>query len=113
MYGLTFQGNIAYVPQEAWILSKTLKDNILLDKPELHTKYQEVLQKCTLNPDIKTLSHGDETEIGEKVRTLGSDNAVATHGDGMETGEKVRALGSNITIATHYYCPLIQYLTEG
>lgn len=60
------QGRLAYVPQEAWILNATLKDNILFGS-ELDTQtYRNVVHNCCLKTDIKILSGGDKTEIGEK-----------------------------------------------
>ena len=65
-----FQGGIAYVPQEAWIQNASLRDNILFGKTLNNRKYENVLQACALEPDLKILSAGDQTEIGEKVGTL-------------------------------------------
>jgi len=62
------QGSVAYVPQQAWILNTTLKDNILFGKPEDTTYYETILHSCALDPDLKVLPGGDTTEIGEKVQ---------------------------------------------
>ena len=61
------QGHVAYVPQQAWILNLTLRDNILLNKPLDQVSYQEVLSACALTADIDLLPGADFTEIGEKV----------------------------------------------
>ncbi|XP_054154952.1 ATP-binding cassette sub-family C member 2-like [Oppia nitens] len=58
--------SLAYVPQQAWIQNATLKDNILFGKPYDPIKYRQVLRACALEPDLRQLSGGDETEIGEK-----------------------------------------------
>jgi len=63
------QGSVAYVPQQAWILNATLKDNVLFGKLENTTYYKTVLHSCGLDPDLKVLPGGDMTEIGEKVHT--------------------------------------------
>lgn len=63
-----FQGSVAYVPQEAWIQNKTLKDNILFGKAYDKQHYEEVLEACALKADLEILPGGDQTEIGEKVR---------------------------------------------
>ncbi|GAB1607734.1 resistance-associated 1-like [Argonauta hians] len=60
------QGSIAYVPQEAWIQNKTVRDNILFGKPFNKKWYNEVIEACALKPDFATLPGGDKTEIGEK-----------------------------------------------
>ena len=62
-----FQGEFAYVPQQAWIQNSTLKDNILFDKPFSKKKYKKVLDACSLTRDLEVLPGGDFTEIGEKV----------------------------------------------
>ena len=50
-------GSVAYVPQEAWVISDTVRQNILLgrtieDKAD-HELYQEVLETCELS-QVKT-----------------------------------------------------------
>ena len=62
-----FQGSISYVPQQAWIQNKTLRDNILFSKPYTHSLYQKTLSACAMTEDLKILPGGDHTEIGEKV----------------------------------------------
>ncbi|KAI7821028.1 hypothetical protein BC939DRAFT_456317 [Gamsiella multidivaricata] len=59
-------GRIAYVPQQAWILNKSLKDNIVFDNEYDEARYQRVLFACGLEPDIAILPAGDATEIGER-----------------------------------------------
>ncbi len=50
---VTTLGSVAYVPQEAWILSDTIRENILLgesvDDVESRQHYQEVLEACALS----------------------------------------------------------------
>lgn len=59
-------GSIAYVAQQAWIQNATLQENILFGKPMIRHWYQDVIQACALNQDIKKFSGGDHTEIGER-----------------------------------------------
>lgn len=59
-------GSIAYVPQSAWILNCTLKQNILFARHFSHSLYNKVLDACCLRPDLRTVPGGDMTEIGEK-----------------------------------------------
>ena len=61
------QGSVAYVPQQAWILNTTLKENVLFGQPEDSVFYETVLHSCALDPDLKVLPGGDMAEIGEKV----------------------------------------------
>ncbi|GFR90411.1 multidrug resistance-associated protein 1 [Elysia marginata] len=59
-------GEVAYVPQQAWIQNTTLQNNILFDKPLQEDFYRKVVGACALEPDIELLPGGDQTEIGEK-----------------------------------------------
>ena len=61
------QDKIAYVPQQAWILNETVKDNILFGLPFNRKQYINVIQACALEKDLDMLPAGDMTEIGEKV----------------------------------------------
>ena len=60
------RGRIAYVPQQAWILNATLKDNILFGNAYDPERYRQVLRVCGLEPDLAILPAGDLTEIGER-----------------------------------------------
>nr|CAD7261608.1 unnamed protein product [Timema shepardi] len=65
-YIYILQGNLAYVPQQAWIRNATLKENILFGKPFEKSLYHRVIEACALKPDIEMLPGGDQIEIGEK-----------------------------------------------
>lgn len=64
---ILFQGTVAYVPQQAWILNATVEDNILFGMKMDRTRYHTVLETCALLPDLTILPAGDQTEIGEKA----------------------------------------------
>ncbi|KAF8929221.1 Multidrug resistance-associated protein 1, partial [Haplosporangium bisporale] len=59
-------GGIAYVPQQAWIINATLKDNILFGQPFDQEKYDRIVFASGLVPDFVMLPAGDQTEIGER-----------------------------------------------
>ncbi|KAI7826006.1 P-loop containing nucleoside triphosphate hydrolase protein [Gamsiella multidivaricata] len=59
-------GSIAYVPQQAWIVNATLRENIVFGKPFDQQKYDRILNACGLLPDIEILVAKDLTEIGER-----------------------------------------------
>ncbi|GFR83395.1 multidrug resistance-associated protein 1 [Elysia marginata] len=63
-------GRVAYVPQQAWVLNKTLRDNILLEEPLHEALYHHVVWACALEADIELLAGGDMAEIGEKACNL-------------------------------------------
>ena len=60
-------GSVAYTGQSAWILNRTLRDNVVLAGSYDEAAYRRVLQSCALLTDLRTLPAGDMTEIGEKV----------------------------------------------
>lgn len=63
---VVLNGNVAYVAQTAWILNKTVRDNILFGLPYDEEKYNRVIDACSLKHDLKVLEDGDMTEIGER-----------------------------------------------
>ena len=63
---ISVNGSIAYVPQQAWILNSSVKDNILFGKELKQSFYDKVLDSCSLRPDLEIMPSGDRTEIGEK-----------------------------------------------
>uniref|UniRef100_A0A0D3GDK7 ABC-type xenobiotic transporter n=1 Tax=Oryza barthii TaxID=65489 RepID=A0A0D3GDK7_9ORYZ len=67
---ITSYGSIAYVPQVPWILSGSLRDNILLGEEFDPRRYEEVIHACTLDVDISAMVGGDMSHIGEKGLNL-------------------------------------------
>ncbi|KAK7270617.1 hypothetical protein RJT34_25919 [Clitoria ternatea] len=59
-------GSVAYVPQVPWILSGTVRDNILFGKSYDPERYTDTLQACALDVDIALMVGGDMAYIGEK-----------------------------------------------
>ena len=69
-------GKVAYVAQSAWILNKSVRDNILFGSPYNEERYEQVLDVCQLTHDLEMLDDGDMTEIGEKGINLVSCNTA-------------------------------------
>ncbi|KAF9344593.1 Canalicular multispecific organic anion transporter 2, partial [Mortierella sp. AD094] len=63
---VTVYGDVAYVPQQAWIINATVRDNILFGKPFDQAKYDHIIYAAGLRPDLEMLVAGDQTEIGER-----------------------------------------------
>ncbi|KAI4324776.1 hypothetical protein MLD38_030232 [Melastoma candidum] len=59
-------GSVAYVAQNSWIQSGTIRDNVLFGKPMDEDKYERAIKACALDKDINNFSHGDLTEIGQR-----------------------------------------------
>ena len=58
---------MAYVPQQAWIQSTSLKENILFGKSLDNMKYGRTIKVCGLGADIDLLPKRDATIIGDEV----------------------------------------------
>ncbi|CAF0703154.1 unnamed protein product [Brachionus calyciflorus] len=63
---IDIQGSLFYVPQEPWIFTASLKQNILFGKPYDKKKFDQIIKVCCLDEDLKSLSNGENTLIGEK-----------------------------------------------
>ncbi|KAI0700341.1 multidrug resistance-associated ABC transporter [Cytidiella melzeri] len=61
-----FSSSAAYVPQSAWIMNATLRDNIIFGAEEDESRLQEIIRACCLERDLEMLPNGEYTEIGEK-----------------------------------------------
>ncbi|KAJ3262529.1 Multidrug resistance-associated protein 4 [Boothiomyces macroporosus] len=70
--GRVFNGvnRIAYVSQTPWILSGTVRDNILFGQPYDEKRFQNVVKVCSLERDFTLFENGADTIIGERGVTL-------------------------------------------
>ncbi|XP_048543326.1 ABC transporter C family member 10-like [Triticum urartu] len=59
-------GKIAYISQNAWIQSGTVRDNILFGSSMDEERYHNTLMRCSLVKDLEMLPYGDCTQIGER-----------------------------------------------
>ncbi|WVZ79774.1 hypothetical protein U9M48_027314 [Paspalum notatum var. saurae] len=59
-------GSVAYVSQNSWIQSGTVRENILFGKPFDKELYDKAIKSCALDKDIENFDHGDLTEIGQR-----------------------------------------------
>ncbi|KAH0624489.1 hypothetical protein JD844_031979, partial [Phrynosoma platyrhinos] len=64
------RGKIAYVSQQPWVFSGTVRSNILFGKEYHKDKYEKVLKACALKKDMEMLGDGDLTMIGDRGVTL-------------------------------------------
>ena len=67
-FGLTH--GISYSAQTPWLQYKTIRDNILFGSKFDEARYTEVLEACSLGPDLEMLQHGDATEIGPRFASV-------------------------------------------
>lgn len=53
VYGnVSISGRIAYVPQSAWVMNTTLKENILFGRDFDKNFYDRVIEACALKQDL-------------------------------------------------------------
>ncbi|KAI6777753.1 ATP-dependent bile acid permease [Emericellopsis cladophorae] len=57
-------GSLAYVAQNPWLTSNSLRDNILFGLPLDRSRYDQVIDACALRQDLAALADGDETYLG-------------------------------------------------
>jgi ABC-type multidrug transport system fused ATPase/permease subunit len=62
--------SVAYVPQRAFIMSGTIRENILMGQPMDQIKYADALDRSDLTTDLQELPDASETEVGERGTTL-------------------------------------------
>ena len=91
---IILNGTVAYVPQKAWILSDTVRNNIIFNNPYNEDKYNKIVKICQLEPDFELLKQGDLTVLSDK-------------GDNLSGGQKTR-----ITIARAIYSDSDIYLFD-
>ena len=63
---ITWPSSLAYVPQTPWVLSGTIRQNILFGQPYNETRYFQVVEACALTEDLQKLPKGDETVVAER-----------------------------------------------
>ena len=91
---IKINGSIAYVPQKAWILNDTVRNNIVFKRKFDPEKYKTVINICQLNPDFELFKSGDMTQVSDK-------------GSNLSGGQKTR-----ITIARAVYSDSDIYLFD-
>eukprot|EP00984_Skeletonema_dohrnii_P028078 scaffold17909_cov127-Skeletonema_dohrnii-CCMP3373.AAC.3 len=61
---------LSYAAQTPFILSTTVRENVLFGLPFEKDRYEKVLDACCLRPDLLLWPAGDLTEIGERGVTM-------------------------------------------
>ncbi|WVQ83250.1 hypothetical protein IAT38_005389 [Cryptococcus sp. DSM 104549] len=69
---VVFGGSVSYVPQQAWVQSGSIRDNITFthDPPTSQAHFNSIIHASALGPDVASLPHGALTQIGERGITL-------------------------------------------
>ena len=64
------EGEVSFASEEPWIISGTIKENILMGNPLVEDLYTATLNSCALMPDLEIFGNGDETYVGDRAITL-------------------------------------------
>ena len=63
-------GTVSYAPQEPWVFSGSVRQNILFGHPMDGERFARTIRACALEPDLAAWPHGDRTLVGEKGLAL-------------------------------------------
>lgn len=107
-------GRVAYASQVPWIQHASVRDNIIFGERFDSTKYERVIEACSLKADFEILSAGDQTEIGEKGVNLSGGQkarvalarAVYAEADVVILDDVLSAVDSHV--AKHIFTKCIQ-----
>jgi ABC-type multidrug transport system fused ATPase/permease subunit len=118
------RGTLSYFSQSPFILNATIRDNILFghvnDKVIDEALYQRAIECCALRHDLKMLSHGDQTEIGERGVTLSGGQkarvalarSVYHHADISLIDDALSAVDAHVAKHLFHQCIVEELLTE-
>jgi len=63
-------GTVGFVGQDAWVMSGTLRDNIVFMEEYDATKYHDVVRRCGLDRDIRSFPGADLAQVGDAGNNL-------------------------------------------
>ena len=87
---ISCQGKIAWVSQQPWVFSGTVRDNILFGETFDSHRYCRTLHACDLQNDLQSFPNGDMTLVGER--------GIVLSGGQRARVELARAVYSNADI---------------
>ncbi|RPD56133.1 multidrug resistance-associated ABC transporter [Lentinus tigrinus ALCF2SS1-7] len=99
----TFSSTTAYVPQAAWIMNATLRQNIIFGQEEDEEKLRQVIKACCLEPDLEMLPNGADTEIGEKgINLSGGQKARVSLARAAYSGADIVLMDDSLSAVDSY-----------
>ena len=112
-------GSIAYVPQQPWVMNRTLRDNVVFGREFDQKRYDRVIWLCALKPDLKQLKNGDMTVIGEQginlsggqKQRVGLARAMYADADVYLLDDPLSAVDQHV--AAHiFFCTIQEFLKD-
>lgn len=73
---LFLKGSIAYVEQEPWIMSGTVRENIVMEDGFDQHHYEQILESCCLTDDLNSMMNHDNSQTGIKGVNLSGGQRV-------------------------------------
>jgi ABC-type multidrug transport system fused ATPase/permease subunit len=67
---VVLRGDTAYVPQSAWVMNASVRENIVFGHRWDPQFYDKTVKACALREDFASLPDGDQTEVGERGISL-------------------------------------------
>jgi ATP-binding cassette subfamily C (CFTR/MRP) protein 1 len=67
---VVLRGRTAYVPQSAWVMNASVRENIVFGHRWDPQFYDKTVNACALRDDFAQLPDGDQTEVGERGISL-------------------------------------------
>ena len=67
---ISVRGKVSYASEEPWIISGSIKENILMGTELDQDRYTATLNSCCLIQDLLLFGNGDETLVGDRGITL-------------------------------------------
>ena len=87
-------GRIAYISQTPWVFSGSVRENIVFGRPFNQHLYNQALEACDLQRDLRMLPGGDMTKVGQ-------------HGASLSGGQRAR-----VSLARALYSEARIYLLD-
>lgn len=67
---VVLRGDTTYVPQSAWVMNASVRENIVFGHRWDPQFYDRTVKACALRDDFASLPDGDQTEVGERGISL-------------------------------------------
>ncbi|CAG9326280.1 unnamed protein product [Blepharisma stoltei] len=112
-------GKIAYSGEDPWIVSSSIRDNILMGLEYDEGLYKSVIHACALEHDIESFVFGDNTVVGDRGITLSGGQkarvslarAIYTNRDIMLLDDPLSAVDAEVSEHIFKNC-IKEYLKE-